>query len=35
MDVVEGGEYNFTPKTVYKPAQGFDTSVSALLHGIL
>jgi hypothetical protein len=35
MGVVERGEYNFTLKTVYKPAKGLDTSVSALLRGIL
>jgi transcriptional regulator with XRE-family HTH domain len=35
MGVVERGEYNFTLKTVYKLAKGLDTSVSALLRGIL
>lgn len=35
MGVVERGEYNFTLKTVYKLAIGLDTSVSAVLKGIL
>ncbi len=35
MGVVENGKYNFTLKTVYKLAKGLDTSVSALLKGIL
>ncbi len=35
MGAVENGRYNFTLKTVYKLAKGLDTSVSALLKGIL
>jgi transcriptional regulator with XRE-family HTH domain len=35
MGVVENGKYNFTLKTVYKLAKGLDTSVAALLKGIL
>lgn len=35
MGVIERGEYNFTLKTVYKLAEGLNTSVSALLKGIL
>lgn len=35
MGVVENGKYNFTLKTVYKLAKGLNTSVAALLKGIL